>query len=283
MADIATKFAQTEHQVAARDTEAEFRAVVSGLDKRIEEHERNANKLYSSHREALEDRSRFEAEKTKAEAALQAATAAAQKDSDKAQKRIIELEASVAQLKSGPDGQEGESPLVKANQLLKEAQEKAEVLEKRLENSRKDGEYVRNLYQEASSSANAAQAEIAELKEKNEKLRKKASESLVKIHQIQAENSSREFARQIGELKALIKERELELDRVREDLRQLRNGRRETRQVSVPRSPHMGVMSPRPGRTHGGSASRGTSPAPAVGLDGPLLPPGNGRWVHLRD
>lgn len=238
--------------------------------------------MYKSHRQALEDRSRFEAEKRKAEAVREAAAESAQKECDKAQERIVKLEAEVARLTTGPDGQ-GESPLAQTNKLLRETQEKVQMLEKRLDNAHKDGEYVRTLYQEASSSAGVAQAESAQIKEQNEKLRKESAEGLVEVHRIQADKSSRELLRQICELKTQNKERELELDRVREDLRQLRNGRRETRQVSVPRSPRTGMMSPRPGRAYGGPASRGTSPAPATGADGAALPSGNGRWAHLRD
>ncbi|KAM4056205.1 HDA1 complex subunit [Hirsutella rhossiliensis] len=279
---LAEKFAEHEHQIAAKDTEAEYRAVISGLEKRVEEYERTTNMIYKSHRKALEDRSRFEAEKRKSEAALQAAAESAQKESDKAQKKIVEFEAEVARLTADPNGQE-ESPLAQTNKHLKETRERVQMLEKRLENAHKDGEYVRKLYQEASSSAGAARAENAELKDQNQRWRKETSDGLVKIHQIQAENSTREFIQQIRELKAQAKERELELDRVREDLRQLRNGRRETRQVSVPRSPRTGMMSPRTGRAYGSSASRGTSPALASSSDGAALPSGNGRWAHLRD
>ncbi|KAF4512897.1 hypothetical protein G6O67_000227 [Ophiocordyceps sinensis] len=279
---LAEKFAGREHLIAAKDTEAEYRAVISGLEKRVKEYERAIDDIYKSHREALEDRSSFEAEKLKSDAALRAAAESAQRESDKSKKRIVELEAAVARLTAGPNGQE-QSPLAKTSTLLKETQERVEMLEKRLANAHKDGEYVRNLYQEASSSAGAAQAENTELKKQNEHSRKETSEGLVKIHRIQMENTTRELLREIRELKTQTKERESELDRAREDLRQLRSGRRETRQVSVPRSPRTSMMSPRPGRAYGGSASRGTSPAPASGSDGAYLPPGSGRWAHLRD
>ncbi|KJZ74175.1 hypothetical protein HIM_06406 [Hirsutella minnesotensis 3608] len=279
---LAEKNAEYERRISARDLELDYKAVITGLEQRIKEYERTTNQVYGSHRKALEDRSKLAAENKKLEAMLQTAKESASKDSAKAEKRISELEAVVTRLTADPEGIDSETPLAKTNKVLMESQERVQMLEKRLENAHKDGEYVRNLYQEASSSAGATQTENEELKKQVADLQQK-SDGRVRIHEIQAESSARDSTRHIRELKALVKERELELDRVREDLRQLRNGRRETRQVSVPRSPRTGMMSPRHGRAYGSSASRGTSPAPAPGSDGATLPPGNGRWAHLRD
>ncbi|PHH89785.1 hypothetical protein CDD83_5274 [Cordyceps sp. RAO-2017] len=289
---LAENLAEQEREIAAKDN-SPYVATISGLEKRVKEYERTLDKIYQSHRKALEDRTLFESQKQASDAALSAATESAKRDNEKAQRRIAELEAAVARLTANPDGSEDETPLAKTDRLLKEAQERTQILEKRLENAHNDGEYVRNLYQDATSSASALRAEVTELKEQNEELRKKTSDGPAKVQKIQAENSAREFVRSIRGLKAQVKERELELDRVREELRQLRNGRRETRQVSVPRSPRMGMMSPRTGRGFGSSASRGTSPAPAPSSDGAAPPPGmpfmsgqqpgNGRWNHLRD
>jgi hypothetical protein len=136
--------------------------------------------------------------------------------------------------------------------------------------------------------------ELTGLKGQNEHLQKTSSENFVRIHQIQADASTKQHLAQIAELKALLREREMELDKTRDELRVFKNGRRETRQVSVPRSPRMGMMSPRTGRGYGGSTSRGTSPAPGSGTDGASTTPvpgmqyltqqtGNGRWNHLRE
>lgn len=285
-----SQHAAYKHQIAAQDTETEYKAVISVLEQRVKEYERTTGMIYDAHRKALEDRSKFEAEKLKVEADLRGAADSTQRDIDKAQKRIAELEAAVVRLTAGPDGSEEMTPLAKSQKLLKEAQNRVQMLEKRLENAHKDGEYVRNLYQDASTSASAFRAENNELKGQNDDLQKQTSDTLERIHQVQAENQSRLYLRQIRELRTLVKEREIELDRTRDELRQLKNGRRETRQASVPRSPRMGMMSPRPGRAYGGSASRGTSPAAATSVDVPAgmqfmsaQQPGNGRWNHLRD
>ncbi|PNY26077.1 Uncharacterized protein TCAP_03986 [Tolypocladium capitatum] len=285
---LAEKHAEYKRQIADNDIGAEYEAVISGLENRLKEYERTSSKMYASLRKSLEDRSKFEAEKLKAEADRRAAANLALRDNDKAQKRIAELESAVARLTASPDGSEEKTPLAKSEKLLKEAQDKVQMLEKRLENAHKDGEYVRNLYQEASTSASAFRAENNELKEQNDDFQKKTPDSLASVHRIQAESETHQYLRQIQELKAQVREREMELDRARDELRQLKNGRRETRQVSVPRSPRMGMMSPRPGRAYGGSASRGTSPAAAADAAAGMQfmsaqQPGNGRWNHLRD
>lgn len=254
---------------------------------RVKEHERTSRKIYKNYREALGDRTLFEKEKLKAEAALQAATAAAQKESDKARAQIEELEANIARLTAGASGED--SPLAVSERQLKEAQGKIHTLEKRLENAQNDAAYARNLYQDASTAAAELRNENSRLTEQNRALDEAKTATLERVHRMQTEHESKEFLGHIGHLKQQLRDRERELDTLRDDVRQLKNGRRETRQSSVPRSPRMGIMSPRTGRAYAGPASRGTSPA-AAGVDGPgtqymsVQQQGNGRWGnHLRD
>lgn len=273
----------------------EYKSLISGLETRLKEYERTSKKMYESHRQALQDRTQYEKEKQKAEAALEAAAESAKREDEKARSRIADLETTLARLTSNGDESSTESPLARSERLLKEAQDKVQVMEKRLENSRKDEAYVRNLYQEATLSVSGMQSENAELKAAKEKLTEKASDTARLIQQQQAETNTRHYLRQIGSLKTLVREREVELDRVREELRQVKNTRRETRQASVPRSPRMGMLSPRMARAPFGSrpASRGTSPASATGGEGggQGLPPmqymaqpsGSARWNHLRE
>lgn len=261
----------------------------------MKEYERTNEKIYKSYRSALEDRTRFETQTRDAEKHLEAAQGLAQKESDKAKSKIADLEATVARLMAGSSGaapQEIASGGPEAQ--LKELQDKIQVLEKRLENARQEADYARTMYQDASTAASSVGAENLELKEQNKDLQQKASDNLVKIHRIQADTSARQNQQRLRELRVQVREREIELDRARDELRQLKNGRRETRQASVPRSPRMGMMSPRTGRTIGGSASRGTSPVPLVGYDAAAAATaagmqfmaqqtGNGRWNHLRE
>lgn len=261
--------------------------MISSLEKRIKEYERTERKIYTIYRAALQDRSRFEAEKCKIEETMQTVSDSANREAEKAHKRILELENTVKRLTEDPNVANGETtPLAKTEKLFQEAQQKVTILEKRLENAHKDEAYVRNLYQDASTVAGAMKSENNQLKAQNESLLKKSDEGFVQVHRMQEDSNTREYVRQIAELKADMKEKDAELDRARDELRLLKNGRRETRQASVPRSPRMGMMSPRTGRAYGGSTSRGTSPAPAVegaGMQYLGQQAGNGRWNHLRD
>lgn len=282
-----TKFSEYERRLEAADCEAEYQAVISGLEKRIKEYERTTHKVYESQRAALQDRSRFETEKRKTEAAMQSAASQSEKEAEKAKQRILQLEATVARLTEDPDASDPQdTPLAKSEKLLQEAQARVTVLEKRLENAHKDADYIRSLYQDAASTASGLKSENNQLRSQNEDLGKKASENSVRIHEIQERNTVKIYDKQVTELKVQIRERELELDRAHEELRQLKNGRRETRQSSVPRSPRMGMMSPRTiARAYGGPASRGASPAPGASVEGMQFygqQPGNGRWDHLR-
>ncbi|KAG8413639.1 hypothetical protein J3458_012708 [Metarhizium acridum] len=285
---------ELKRQLEAADRDAEYKSLISGLEARIKEYQRTNAKVYSSQREALEDRIRFERETRKAESNLVQANETAQRDAERAQKKIADLEATVARLTADPSHPDEPSPLSKTQTLLQESLEKIVMLEKRLENAHKDADYARSLYQDATATSSALRGENAELSEQVADLSKKTPETLGKVHEIQADATIKTYLHQIQGLRTQLRERELELDYTKEELRTLRNGRRETRQVSVPRSPRMGVMSPRTGRatygSAGGSTSRGTSPAP-TSVEGAgvlagmqfLGQPANGRWQHLRD
>lgn len=294
---LAEQQSDLKRQLIMVDTEPQYKNLISSMETRIKEYERTNKKVYATHRAALEDRIKFERDARKAEAALQSASQTASKDADKAQKRITELEETVARLTAGPEGSgEEETPLAKTEKLLQESQAKVQTLEKRLEYSQKDADYARNLYQDATTAAGQLRGENLEIQQQVTELQKKTEETLGSVRRMQADNATKQFMRQIRDLKTQIREREIELDCTKDELRLLKNGRRETRQVSVPRSPRMGMMSPRTGRagTHGGgSTSRGTSPAPtsvaegaSTGVPGMQFmgqPPPNGRWNHLRD
>ncbi|KAM3540466.1 hypothetical protein ARSEF1564_006601 [Beauveria bassiana] len=280
---IAEEMSELERRAAASDKEAQYKSVIESLEARLKEYERTSGKTYQAYRAAVEERTKFEKERTKADAALRSAQEAAEKENTKLQTKIGELEVTVSRLVS--DSAEA-NPLAASEKLLTETQDTVKRLEKRLENATQDGEYAKNAYQEASSAATVLQTENKELKTQNEKLLQRSSENVTKIHEIQSESMAKVYLQQISELRTQLRERETELDRTREELRQART-RRETRQASVPRSPRMGLMSPRIGWSYVNPASRGTSPtgttegAATIGT----LPAGNGngRWNHLRE
>ncbi|KAG5997484.1 hypothetical protein E4U52_004037 [Claviceps spartinae] len=274
---LAEQVSELRRQVDTADTNTLYKNLIAALETRIKEYERTSAKIYSSHRAALEDRATFERQAQKAEAALQTAQEATQKHTEKSQKKIADLEATITRLTAGPDASK-ETPLSKTQNLLKEAQEKAQTLEKRLEIALKDADYARSLYQDATATSGALRGENANLKEQVTDLARKTENTLGKVHAIQADTTIKHYLVQISDLKSQLRERDLELEHTKDELRLLKRARRETRQVSVPRSPRLGMMSPRTGRLsygggagEGASASRGGSPA-------------NVRWKnHLRD
>ncbi|KAG6235117.1 hypothetical protein E4U25_005231 [Claviceps purpurea] len=273
---LAEQVSELRRKVDTADTDTLYKSLISALDTRIREYERTSAKIYSSHRAALEDRSTFERQAQTAEAALQTAKEASQKHTEKSQKKIAGLEATITRLTAGPDASK-ETPLSKTQKLLEEAQEKAQTLERRLEIANKDADYARSLYQDATATSGALRGENASLKEQVTDLARKTEDTLGKVHAIQADTAIKHHLVQISDLKSQLRERDLELEHTKDELRLLKRARRETRQVSVPRSPRLGMMSPRTGRVsyggagEGASASRGGSPA-------------NGRWKnHLRD
>ncbi|KAK4071510.1 uncharacterized protein Triagg1_6171 [Trichoderma aggressivum f. europaeum] len=265
---MAEMFAEYRRNLEAADCGVEYRAVISSLEKRVKEYERTTHRVYEAKRAALQDRSRFEAERHKMEEAMQSAVAQSEKEAEKAKKTIMELEATVARLTEDPNASDPQNtPLAKTEKLLHDTQSKVSLLEKRLENAHKDADYIRNLYQDAASTASGLKSENNQLRSQNEELAKKASENFVKIHEIQKRDTANMFVAQVAELNLQIQQRERELDLANEELRQLKNGRRETRQSSVPRSPRMGMLSPL-GRAYGGPGSRGASPALGPGTEG---------------
>ncbi|KAK5630832.1 hypothetical protein RRF57_006547 [Xylaria bambusicola] len=169
------------------------------------------------------------------------------------------------------------------------ANAQVEDLKKRLVVVQSDADYNKNLYQQASHRAAELAAENRGYERKNEELRRKADSNVIAVNKTQSRNEGKTLSMQVAEYRTIIRERETELNRVREELKSLRSSRRETRQSSVPRSPRMsalGVMSPRNGGTRGPSAiamggpssSRASSPQPPVAVfDGP---PGSGNGVQ---
>ncbi|KAK7954344.1 hypothetical protein PG996_015228 [Apiospora saccharicola] len=190
--------------------------------------------------------------------------------------------------------------IAKLEKDLQEATDKLASLEKRLALRDNDYCYLQDRYQEASESAAGLANEKLALERRNEELARKADNNILLINQTQSRNENKELSRQVKEQRTIVREREMELGRVREQLAAYKNTRRETRQSPVPRSPRLGVLSPRNAggsRAHShsavmGTGSRGTSPAAPSGAyeggggNGPQFfgqNGGNGRYSHLRE
>lgn len=306
--------AHVESQLKERESmEDKLRELVRNLEAQVKLHEKTIRKIQPKYMEALRDRGTFEAEC--AAAVRTAESAKGQLESSKAatarlKEENLALEQKLAEAHASLAGSE-KPDLVRLARLEEEAaaaQKKAAGLEKKVASHQTDLDYAREAYQTASNAAVDLTADNKELRERIKELELRASENLVLVHRTNRTAEVDQFYNLWLEQQAIAKDRERELERTKEEVRQLRNGRRETRQQSVPRSPRMGVMSPRPPRVQGagagfgsgggngnggggGPSSRGTSPAPGAYESAPMpplptffgQPSGNGRWGHLRD
>ncbi|KAI8959080.1 hypothetical protein F5Y11DRAFT_15842 [Daldinia sp. FL1419] len=168
---------------------------------------------------------------------------------------------------------------------------KVEALEKKLKTTENELEYAKSAYQDVSRREAEHLMKIRALEKQNEELGRKADDNVVIVNRIQAESAEKELERLLNEHKVIIRDLNTEVNRLRDEVRMLKENRRGTRQSSVPRSPRLsafGVNSPRNGgRAKGSSSSRGTSPAPATGIfeagGGAGTPVPNSRASHLRE
>ncbi|KAK3358951.1 hypothetical protein B0T25DRAFT_577161 [Lasiosphaeria hispida] len=302
---MATKIAELEERLVTQaGIEARLREHTKSIEAQLQSHVRTERRTQPKYYEALRDRRDSERARRKAEEQvvvakkrLEASTLGA--ESLKERIKTLDSELAEANMAMATSSVPDIARLAKTEKELAEAQAKIQSLEKKVASTLKETEYSRSAYQGASNSFGEVNRENQDLKEKVKSLDKRASDNVVKIHEINANSQLQAVGKQLDEYQAIIRDREFALERARDELRHLKNGRRETRQASVPRSPRTGVMSPRPGRGGGvssGTGSRGTSPAPtydgatggASGAPVPGMtyfnqPPGNGRWTHLRD
>lgn len=265
--------------------EQEYKRTIANLSRERDEYASSINTIQTYHREALEERARFERDKLGAESKVQSLETrllALEEEKSKLASEVAELKAAPAKDSAEDKTATVEPPEASSPEKdIEAARAEVQRITKRLENAERDLEYTREAYQNASHAASDLGNENRDLAGRIKDLEHRASENLLAIHKVNIENQIKVHIRAAKELEVVLREREGEIDRLREELRAYKM-RRETRQSSVPRSPRMGVMSPR-ARMPGG-ASRGSSPAP---LDGGLQmfgqQAGNGRWGHLRD
>ncbi|KAF4972296.1 hypothetical protein FZEAL_9623 [Fusarium zealandicum] len=269
------------------EVEDEYKSTISRLEQEVGGHRRTADRTSEHLRKALQDRKMFEQEKQKAVVAAGAAAETAQKERERQQKRIEELELTITRLKENPGAAQREN-------LLNAAREQVQKLENKLERLTRDADFYKSRYQSLDAQSSGLANENKELKQQHGDLRARAAENLFNIHKHNNDSERQGLEQNNASLRAQLMETQRSLSLVNEEVQVLRNGRPQTRQASMPRSPRIPtMMSPRTGRApFSGSASRGTSPAPVPGYDGGVVlgaqfigqQPGSGRWgAHLRE
>ncbi|RGP77393.1 hypothetical protein FLONG3_4485 [Fusarium longipes] len=238
----------------AGEVEIELKNHINRLDKELRDFRKTSTKIGLSNRAAIQDRTVFEKEKSKAEAAVQTAAVVAQKEGEKYKQRIEELESTIERLKTAPETAEREDALTAAQKQLRTTEEKLKI-------ALADVDFMRSRYQDVDSTAAQLSNEVRALKVQNEDLKQKASANLLAIHAQQASGERQIMLQQISNLQAQLQQKDAELIAAHQKLSSFANGRN-TRGGSMPRSPRVpSGVSPRPSRVYTGSASRGTSPS----------------------
>ncbi|KAJ2989861.1 hypothetical protein NUW58_g3252 [Xylaria curta] len=308
---LSEKFAELEAKLEdSKIRETEFRQLSDRAQKEVDGYAASINTIQRRYMDALKERGIFEADCLTAQGQASVLSksleschteiATLKQARTKMEKELAEANDALLH-SSNPD-------LVKAAELSKDlhtANADVQDLKKRIVVMQSDLDYTKNLYDRASQRATELSLENRAHENKLQELQRKADENVVEVNKVQSRNEVRILAQQVKEQKTLVRERTAELNRVKEELKSLKSGRRETRQSSVPRSPRLsslGVMSPRngtrgPSAMGGPSSSRGTSPQPPMAVfDGPVGS-GNGvqnaalfnqgpaanRFAHLRD
>jgi len=148
-------------------------------------------------------------------------------------------------------------------------------LERRLKTAQNDLDYARDMYQTASSQAQALASQNQDLENRLAHVQNRATGEQARARQMTLDAQAQTFARENQQLKIRLQDREESLRLKDEELAKLREanrGRMGTRGSSVPRSPRM--ASP---MKLGGPGSRQGSPAA-----GELRPKGQGMLHPLR-
>ncbi|KAI0169677.1 hypothetical protein GGR52DRAFT_573734 [Hypoxylon sp. FL1284] len=298
-AEVASLKAKLEE---SRRQEKTFRDLSDRSKREVDDYSSTVRRLQDQYMVALKDRGIYEAEyhKAKEEAsALGIALDSSKEQHRKLKERNAEVEKKLSEANelllnsSNPDL----ARMAHLEEEVAEMKKKAQQLEKKATLAESDMEYTKRAYQDASQSAAQLQSENLALEQQVKELRRKADDNVVEVNRIQAKNEVRELVRMLDEQRSIVRDRDLELGRARDELRLLKENRRGTRQSSVPRSPRLSAFtnaanSPRnnsgAGRTNRGSSSRGTSPAPPptgvfeTGSASATPAPGN-RHSHLRE
>ncbi|KAI1816725.1 hypothetical protein GGS20DRAFT_536690 [Poronia punctata] len=305
---IARRLADLQSKVGeSKMREREFRQLSDRAQKEVNSYRMTSNQIQRRYMEALFDRGIFE---TNAKEAQEKAAVLSQ-SLERSQADVKTLKAIRTQLQAQltqanrylmASSNPSHTKLGEMENALETAKTETQRLQQRLVLLQSDADYTKNLYDQSSQRASELAAENRAFEKQIAELTRKADSNIVEANKVQARNEVRSLSLQVKDYKSQLRDRELELNRAKDELRALKTGRRETRQSSVPHSPRLsslGVMSPRtgnrgPSAMGGPSSSRGTSPAPPTGVfeapgavaanSSPYnLGPGASRLSHLRD
>ncbi|CAK7229038.1 hypothetical protein SBRCBS47491_007113 [Sporothrix bragantina] len=260
---LAAKVTSLEIQLQDKESlEATLTERVHTLDRLVKGQAATINDCHVKLQTAVKDRAVFERER---DAAIKDATSTKEKLETRTtalaelrtEKKDLEASLAAANAMAAGSSQLDVAELGAARVALQEAQDKMAALERKVANNSEELEFARRAYQDASNAAAEMSSENRDLTARVKELDRLAADNLLKIHQTQNRNELDAYRQQWTEAITMLGERERELEIARDELRTLKNGRRETRQSSVPRSPRLSVISPRTISGRGGSVGLG--------------------------
>ncbi|KAB8303331.1 hypothetical protein EYC80_004764 [Monilinia laxa] len=252
----------------------ELQNTITTLYARCEDYEKSIKRIQPKFQRALDERARFEHENAQAvkhqseyEKKLGAQDEVAAKLRE--ENAVLKNELSVARNSLLASANPSIAEYHKTKEDIRTAQAEIERLKKAQASAEKRADYAASLYQESSQQAQEMRNELTTLKSQCKELQRQASAARIEINKTNHDGIIQQQVDVIDDLRRELAERERHLGVVSGQLDACMNGRRTTRGTSVPRSPRMSNMSPRPrvlGSMAPGSntASRGNSPAPGV-------------------
>jgi chromosome segregation ATPase len=144
-----------------------------------------------------------------------------------------------------------------ARETARTATDDAHRLQTSVDNIRKDFDFTRSAYQDASTKAAEYASQVSDLESANAELKHQASDERRRLAALNhSENRKRDLGR-IAELEAELRNLSAVVGRVEEENKALRKGRGGVATRGSSAQPGAGAASPRPG-------SRGGSPAPGA-------------------
>lgn len=149
-----------------------------------------------------------------------------------------------------------------AQEEIRRLTKENESLERKAEYEKKQADYTREQYQNASTIAAQSGIEIRQLRNENEELKRKLAGEAIKLKELNIKNDQNTHLSRIAELEATLASREELLHRKEEELRELKKNRPSTRSTSTqPRSPKWAGNSrpTSPSLNNSGLAGRGSS------------------------
>ncbi|KAL1886094.1 hypothetical protein Plec18167_000022 [Paecilomyces lecythidis] len=172
-----------------------------------------------------------------------------------------DLEAAREALKSGGGL---EADLEASREEVRRLSQENANLERKADYEKKQSEYTREQYQNASTAAAQSGIEIRQLKEQNEELKRKAAANVAKLKEIKTSNDDSRHLARVLELEETLASRDALLRKKEDELRDLRRNRPSTRSTSTqPRSPKWSAANSRPSspgvNNNSGAAGRGST------------------------